>query len=153
MRPVVRCSALALVAAVAGCDAKPPLVTKCTGQSHMSRTGPALVGLEYGTQATPIPLDSVQFSDWAAEKAVVVQHLTAARTATNTVEVTARLISCADEPIALRVRTSFLDAAQAPTEAASAWQTVFVQPHLTATYSERSISTQVSHYLLEITPP
>jgi len=144
---------LALFSLLAGCTAKPPLVSQCTGQSRMGRTGPALVGLEYGTQSSPIPLDSVQFSNWSAERAVSLQRLTAARTATNTVEVTARFVSCANQSISFRVRTSFLDSNQAPTEPASAWQTVFVQPHLTATYSERSLSTQVSHYLLEITPP
>jgi hypothetical protein len=135
-----------------GCASKPPLVAECKGQGHAGRSGPALVGLEYGTQSTPIPLDSVQFSQWSAEKSVSVQQIVAARTPTNTVEVTARFISCSNGPLAIRVRTAFLEASQSPAEAASAWQTVYLQPHLTATYSERSISTKVRNYMLEIMP-
>jgi hypothetical protein len=152
MRPAIAFSVAVTAVMLAGCAAKPPLVTECLRQGHAGRPGPALVGLKYGTQATPIPLDSVQFSDWGAEKTVSVQDLHASRTATNTVEVTARFISCSDVATSIRVRTSFLGANQAPTEPASAWQTVYLEPHLTATYTENSVSTGVSDYLIEIMP-
>lgn len=138
---------------LAACAARPPLVAQCTGQSHRARPGPALVGLKYGTQATPIPLDSVQFSNWAAERAVSVQSLFAHRTPTNTVEVVARFVSCSDRPMTLRVRTSFFNASHAPTEPVSAWKTVYLEPHLLSTYTERSMSTNVSDYLIEVTSP
>lgn len=131
----------------------PPLVTECTRPpAHADRGGPALVGEPYGMQATPIPLNSVQFSNWNVAKTVAVQHLFASRTATNTVAVSARFISCTDAPFSIRVRTSFLDANQAPTEPASVWQTVMLQPHATSTYEERSISPRVANYLIEIAP-
>lgn len=152
MRRAISLALLASMTALAGCAATPPLVAQCTGQSHAGRPGPALVGLKYGTQATPMPLDSVQFSGWAAEKTVSVQALYASRTPTNTVQVIARFVSCSDEPTSIRVRTSFLGANQAPTEPASAWQTVYLEPHLTATYTEDSISTDASDYLIEIMP-
>jgi hypothetical protein len=94
----------------------------------------------------------VQFTNWETARSLSIQRLSAARTSTNTVEVGARFVSCLDMPFSIRVRTSFMDAKQAPTEGASAWQTVYLQPHLTASYSERSISTNVSNYLIEITP-
>jgi hypothetical protein len=153
MRALVRCSAIALVIAVTSCTNQPPLVARCNRFSSGGRAGqPALVGLEYGEQASPIPLNSIQFSNWDAARSLSVQRLAASRTPTNTVEVAARFVSCSDIPFAVRVRTSFLDANQAPTEAASAWQTVYLQPHLTATYSERSISTGAKNYLLEVMP-
>ena len=141
-----------VVLSLAACAAKPPLVTQCTKQGRQGRGGPALVGLTYGTQATPIPLNSVQFSNWNVERSVSIQQLWATRTATNTVNVMARLISCADQPFAIRVRTSFLDSNQAPAEPASAWKTVFLQPRATAVYSENSTSRDVVNYLIDVAP-
>jgi hypothetical protein len=134
-----------------GCVTQPPLVTECRRPMKGDRTvGPALVGHEYGPQTTPIPLDSVQFSSQATANSLAVQNLYAAHTPGNTTSVTARLISCADASFTVRVRTSFMDDNQAPTEPASAWQTVSLQPHLTATYAENSTSQNVANYLIEI---
>jgi hypothetical protein len=130
----------------------PPLVVQCSGPEKGNRGGPALVGQEYGMQATPIPLNSVQFSNWTTVKNFSVQRLYASRTASNTVQVTVRFVSCADNPLAIKVRTSFLDANQAPTEPMSAWQTVFLQPRLTTVYEEKSTSRSVANYLIEIAP-
>lgn len=152
MRRSIFVSSIAAAAILVGCASKPPLVSKCLKQGHVGRPGPALVGLKYGTQATPIPLDSVQFSGWRTERSVSVQALYATRTPTNTAVVIARFVSCADAPISIRVRTSFLDADQAPAEPASAWQTVYLEPHLTATYTEKSVSAKASDYLIEIMP-
>jgi hypothetical protein len=145
---------MGVVLLLTGCATKAPLVTRCSmPRGGGDRAGmPALVGLQYGEQATPIPLNSVQFSSWSAAKTLAVQRLSAARTATNTVEVAARFVSCSDQPQTVQVRTSFLDANQAATEAPSAWQTVYLQPHLTANYSERSTATTVQSYLIEISP-
>jgi hypothetical protein len=127
-------------------------VTQCKWPMKGERSGgPALVGHEYGPQTTPIPLNSVQFSNISAAQSLAVQNLYAARTAADTTSVTARLISCSDTSFAVRVRTSFMDANQAPTEPTSAWQTVFLQPHLIATYAENSTSRDVANYLIEIT--
>ena len=152
MRHVAVPSLFAAVALLAGCAESPPLVTQCLRQGSGGRPGPALVGLKYGTQATPIPLDSVQFSGWGAERSVAVQALYASRTPTNTVQVVARFVSCADTPSTIQVRASFLDADQAPSEPTSAWQTVYLEPHLTATYTVNSVSTGASDYLIEIMP-
>jgi hypothetical protein len=154
----MKLTALGIVAALygplTGCAVQghPPLVVQCSAPAKGDRSGPALVGQEYGTQATPIPLNSVQFSNWDTVKELSVQRLFAARTSSNTVQVTARFISCADTVLAIRVRTSFLDANQAPTEPASAWQTVFLQPRLTTVYAEKSTSQSVANYLIEIAP-
>jgi hypothetical protein len=142
---------IAAVLALTGCVTQPPLVTQCKWPMKGNRTqGPALVGHEYGPQTTPIPLNSVQFSNINAAQSLAVQNLYAARTAADTTSVTARLISCSDTGLAVRVRTSFMDANQAPAEPTSAWQTVFLQPHLTATYAENSTSRNVENYLIEI---
>ncbi len=150
--PVAVVIASAMLACL-GCVVQPPLVTQCKWPPKGDRTaGPALVGHEYGPQTTPIPLNSVQFSNTATANRLAIQDLFAAHTAANTTAVTARLISCADTVFAVRVRTSFLDESQAPTEPASAWKTVFLQPHLTATYAENSTSRGVANYLIEIMP-
>jgi hypothetical protein len=153
MRRQVYAGAL-MVVMLAGCATKAPLVSRCSMPlGGGDRAGmPALVGLQYGEQATAIPLNSVQFSSWDAAKTLAVQRLSAGRTAANTVEVAARFVSCSNQPQTVRVRTSFLDANQAATEAPSAWRTVYLQPHLTANYSERSTATTVQSYLIEISP-
>ena len=116
------------------------------------RSGPALVGHAYGMQSSPIPLDAVQFTDASLWERIAVQHLSAARNAANTVEVAARLVNCTDSTQVIGLRSSFMDGAQRPTEPASAWQTVHLQPRSTATYTESSTSTQARHYLLEVRP-
>jgi hypothetical protein len=151
MKSILVYAAIGAVLALTGCVTQPPLVTQCKWPMKGDRTaGPALVGHEYGPQTTPIPLNSVQFASVDAAKSLAVQNLFAARTAGNTTSVTARFISCSDVTLAVRVRTSFMDTNQAPTEPASAWQTVFLQPHLIATYAENSTSRNVANYLIEI---
>lgn len=65
-------------------------------------------------------------------------------------QVTARFVSCSDAPLVLRVRTSFMDSNQFPTEPTSAWQPVHIQPRTIAHYSESSIATNVGYYLIEV---
>lgn len=144
--------AILVITSLWGCVGKMPLVTECGLMVHGGRAGPALVGVEYGRQFTPIPLNSVQFSDWSAVRSLAVQRLFASRTPTSTVQVTARFVSCLDQPTALLVRTSFLDESQAPSEPTSAWKTVLLEPRLTSVYSETSTSTDVANYLIEIMP-
>jgi hypothetical protein len=135
-----------------GCAIKgqPPLVVECEKPAKGDRPGPALVGMEYGMQATPIPLDSVQYGDHAASKSIAVQRIFAKRTPGDTVQITARFVSCSDEQVRLLVRTSFLDSDQSPAEPTSAWRTVILQPRTISNYVESSTSAAVSHYLIEI---
>ena len=114
------------------------------------RPGPALVGQGYGMTMTPLPLNSVQFSSKGLSRTMAVQSLYAARTPTNTVEVSARFLSCADKPATVMVRTSFMRASTAPAEAPSAWKTVYLQPRAIAMYSELSVSTDTAIYLIEV---
>ena|SRR5260221_565352 len=151
MKSILAYVVVTAMVGLTGCVTQPPLVTQCKWPMGGDRTaGPALVGHEYGPQTSPIPLNSVQFSSVDAAKSLAVQNLFAARTPGNTTSVTARFISCSAVTVAVRVRTSFMDANQAPTEPASAWQTVFLQPHLIATYAENSTSRNVANYLIEI---
>jgi hypothetical protein len=154
MNTLVISTALTLLAACsAGCVSQhPPLVVKCGRSGGGHALGAALIGQEYGLQATPIPLNAVQFSSWDTTKSLSVQHLYAARTPANTVAVTARFVSCSDAPFNVRVRTSFVDTNQAPTEPVSAWKTIYLQPRLTAVYSEYSTSSSAASYLIEVAP-
>ena len=152
MQPFAVALATLLMISAWGCVGQPPLVTECSQSMKGDRTGPALVGVEYGRRATPIPLNSVQFSEWPSARAVAVQRLYAARTPTSTVQVTARFVSCLDDPTTLLVRTSFLDESQAPSEPTSAWKSILLEPRLTTVYSETSTSTDVANYLIEIMP-
>jgi len=76
---------------------------------------PALVRTALrGNKPPPFPEFGVQFSSWSAAETLAVQRLSAGRTATNTVEVAARFVSCSDQPQTVRVRTSFLEPIKPP---------------------------------------
>ena len=79
-----------------------------------------------------------------------VSFVEARRTETDTVEVVARVVNCGKEPLQLQLRTSFLSAAQSPTEPTSSWQRIYVAPKSTGVYTEKSISRDVAHYLIEV---
>ncbi len=111
--------------------------------------GHALVAQEYGA-ISPIPLDAVEFTDAALSKEVAVQFLQARRTATNTVQVNARMINCTDSTLVIGVRTSFMDKDTTPTEAETAWQNLVLQPRSMGTYQESSLSNGVEFYVVEL---
>lgn len=146
----------ALLAAAVGlpaCAPMPgpaPVVADCHLPSTQERPGPALVGQRYGMAMTPIPLDSVQFGGPETARAMAVQNLYATRTPTGTVQVSARFVSCLDQPASVRVRTSFVRADTSPAEAPTPWRLVFLEPRATALYSELSASTDASAYLIEV---
>ncbi len=122
-------------------------------QSPDQKGKPALVGKKYGMAMTPIPLDAVQFTNKPLAETVAVQSVAASRTPTDSVQVTSRFVNCTDTTTNMQVRTSFMDASQAPTEPVSAWRTVIIQPRATAIYQENSIGRgTVTHYLIEVAP-
>jgi hypothetical protein len=129
----------------------PPLVAECESGPEGGRSGPALVGVKYGWQSTPLPLDSVQYSNVGLTKSIVVQGLYASVTATGTVQVNARFVSCVDEPVAISVRTAFLLDNTAPAEPTSAWERIIIQPRLTAVYDESSMSVDAANFMIEVT--
>lgn len=99
---------------------------------------------------TPIPLESIQLIDKGLSRKIVAQGVEARRTETDTIEVVARVVNCGKEPLQLQLRTSFLSAAQSPTEPTSSWQRIYVAPKSTGVYTEKSISRDVAHYLIEV---
>lgn len=147
--------AASMVSLLTACATPPDhKVVECSAPAKSGRApGPALVGASYGMEMTPIPLDAIQFTNAALWQQVAVQQVSASRTATDRVEVVARLVNCTDKVVIISARTSFMDERTAPTEPISAWQRVFIQPRSTALYSEKSISPdRVRHYLIEVAP-
>ena len=150
-RPLLLTAALLMQAcAPAPLAGRPPVVAQCETPIGGERPGPALVGQAYGMAMTPLPLNSVQFGSDAASRSMAVQNLYAARTATSTVEVSARFLSCLDKPTTVLVRTSFLRENSAQAEPPSAWKAVYLEPRATAVYSEMSTSIDAAHYLIEV---
>ena len=146
---------MAVTLSMGGCvtvASVPDAVVTCTvPAARPAARGAALVGEQYGLSMSAIPIDAVLFTDNAIANTVAVQALYAARTPTESVQVTARFVNCADHPVAVRARTSFLRANQAPSEPMSAWQTVIVRPRATGIYTENSIGrAEVASYLIEI---
>ena len=99
---------------------------------------------------TPIPLESIQLIDKTLSRKIVAQGVEARRTETDTVEVVARVVNCGKDPLQLQLRTSFLSAGQSPTEPVSSWQRIYLAPKSTGVYTEKSISRDVAHYLIEV---
>jgi hypothetical protein len=128
-------------------------VVKCKARKARKSApyaGPALVA-NVPNAMTPIDLNAVQFTDKTLTREVIVEGLFARRTETDTVEVTARLVNCTDEPLQVQARSSFMDEAQAPTEPTSMWTKVFIPPRGTGVYRERSMARdQVQYYLIEL---
>lgn len=127
-----------------------PVVAKCGEMQLTDRAGPALVGQTYGRKMTALPVNSVQFDSANTSQSVAVQHLSAARSEVNTVQVSARLLSCMSEPLTVRVRTSFFGSDQQPLEQPSAWQELYFAPRTIAIYQETSVSPDATGYLIEI---
>lgn len=98
----------------------------------------------------PIPLESLQIIDKKLSRKIVAQGIEARRTETDTVEVVARVVNCGKDPLQLQLRTTFLTATQSPSEPTSSWQRIFLAPKSTGVYSEKSISRDVAHYLIEV---
>lgn len=147
---LLSCAALLSSGAV---EARENRMAKCNiraARAGETPPGPALVA-NVPNSLTPIDLNAVLMTDKNARKNVVVEGLFARRTEMNTLEVVARFFNCTKQPIALQVRSNFMDAAQIPTEQASVWKTVFLSPRATAIYQEKSISSNnVSAYLVEL---
>ena len=143
---------LLLLVTAYGCANKPgvKMVVECKTPVDINTRGPALVGEGYGLKMTSIPLDALQFTDATIASSVAVQAIRATRSATDTVNVTARIVNCTDKPINVRARTSFMDKNQVPTEPVSAWKILFLSPKATTVYQELSTTDNVSHYLVEL---
>lgn len=114
--------------------------------------GPALVA-NVPSSMSPIDLNAVLFTDKKLARSAIVEGLFAQRTPVGGLHVTARLVNCTSKSLVVQVRSNFMDANQLPTEAASAWKTVYLSPRATAVYDENSIGrSTVNHYLLELRP-
>ena len=136
-----------------GCTLPPgqgPVVSQCGPVANARPAGAALVGQPYGAAMTPMPLNSVQFGAADLAKAMAVQNLYAARTATGTVQLNVRFVSCLDVPASVLVRTSFMRTDTSPAEAPTPWKLVHLPPRATALYSELSASLDATTYLVEV---
>lgn len=143
----------AAFAGLSGCatvPGEPPVVVECKTATDSVRTGAALVGQSYGMSMTPIPINSVQFGSDVAARSMAVQAIFAQRTDTDMVQVNARLVSCLNTQSIARVRTSFLRANMAPSEAVTPWKVVILEPKATAVYTEMSTNSAAAAYLIEI---
>jgi hypothetical protein len=142
---------LPLLGACAPAAATRKPVVECGFPTEGAPTGPALVSRVYGAMS-PIPLNAVQFTDHDLAKQLVVQSLRSDRTATSTLQVSARLVNCLDRAQAVNARTSFLGLDDAPAEPDSGWQTVVLQPRSSAVYRQASTATDVQAFLVELRP-
>ncbi|MBC7495658.1 MAG: hypothetical protein H7243_00640 [Sphingomonadaceae bacterium] len=114
--------------------------------------GAALVANVPGSM-TPIDLNAVLMTDKKLTHQVVVEGLFAQRDDGGGLRVVARLVNCTSEALAVQARSNFMDANQLPTEAASAWRTIYLSPRATGTYEERALGGRaVAAYLIELRP-
>ena len=146
--------AIALLAASAPALAENRPLKCYTGRARSAPagSGPALVA-NVPRSLTPIELSTVLFTDKKLGKSVIVEELAARRTEVNGLNVVARFVNCTKKPITIQARANFLDAMQLPTEASSAWRTIFISPLATAVYQENSIATtKVAAFFVELRP-
>jgi hypothetical protein len=137
--------------AVAQAPVRPQVQLKCDfSKANRPAASQALIAPLSQGAFTPIPLETVQLIDKTLSRKIVAQGVEARRTETDTVEVVARLVNCGKDPLQLQLRTSFLSAGRSPTEPTSSWQRIYVAPKSTGIYTEKSISRDVAHYLIEV---
>jgi len=154
---IASCSLLAL-SFLLGCTTAPPAPVDQTlrcrpPEAGKAASGPAWVTLGYGTGAEPIPLNAVLFTHNPLAENVAVQSLTSSRTPGGTVQVTARLLNCSDQPMMIRARTAFLGRSGPPAEVVSAWQPVALPAKASTLYMESSLRGEgVESFLIEIGP-
>ncbi len=114
--------------------------------------GPALVANVPGSM-TPIDLNAVLMTDKKLARQVIVEGLFAQRGGTGGLRVIARLVNCTSEPLVVQARSNFMDANQLPTEAASAWRTIYLSPRAMGVYEENALGgPKVAAYLIELRP-
>jgi hypothetical protein len=154
MKFFVNTSAALLIATLSCANASAAgLVTQCSNFKNRTRQPEATVTLQSLAPGalTPIPLDTVRMLDKKTAKQVFVQSVDARRTRTQTVEVMTRVLNCTKHPIEIVARTHFFDANQYPTEPASAWHLLVLQPGALTVYSERSIgAASVANFHIEM---
>lgn len=114
-------------------------------------SGPAPAEAPGQPGPTPMPVNSVNITDFGMTNKIWVESTNARRTPTGTVEVWARLVNCTDFPLQIEGRTHFLDEARAPAEEASAWSRVFLPPRTHGVYREASTGVgAVRFYYVEV---
>lgn len=100
---------------------------------------------------TPIPLDQIQILDPTLIPQVMVQSAGAGRTATNTLQVQARMVNCTDATIAVEARTHFIAPSGASNEPISAWKRIDIPQRGLGVYAESSMgTTQADKFLVEV---
>lgn len=150
---------LLIVAAMLAGTAAPALATDnkvVSCKTYMARwakrTGGSALVANVPSSMTPIDLNAVLFTDKKLDRQVIVEGLFAQRTPVGGLRVMARLVNCTDKQLVVQARSNFMDANQLPTEAASAWRTLYLSPRATSVYVENSVGPQVGAYLIELRP-
>jgi hypothetical protein len=112
--------------------------------------GPALVA-NVPSSMTPIDLNAVLFTDKKLSKSVVVETVQAMRVPSQDLKIFARFVNCSKNNLTVQVRTNFLNATQAPSEAPTPWRTLFISPKATSGYEDISISgAKVGAFYIEL---
>ena len=150
---------LGLALGLAGCQPKVQVATIqpepiCNFNVQVAQRQAAPAPAEVPPQAaalTPMPVNSVNITDYRITNKIMVESTNARRNPTGTVEVFARLVNCTDYPLQIEGRTHFLDEGQAPVEEVSAWGRIFLSPRSYGVYKESSIDVaRVRFYYVEI---
>ncbi|MBU6166270.1 MAG: hypothetical protein KGQ52_09055 [Alphaproteobacteria bacterium] len=153
--PAAPALALALAATAHPATAAENRVVTCDTWKARAAPAPAGAALNASVPAAmaPISLNSVQFTDRRLGRRLVVAGVQAVRSGHHGLIVHVRLVNCRSQPLAVQLRSHFLDAGQLPTEPASAWRTLFLSPRATAAYQESSwAGPRVAAFLVELRP-
>lgn len=130
------------------------LLAGCQTVSHEG----AQLGVRVNDQMAPtarIMYDQVVILDKSLQSAqagkLAIESQGARRNATGTLNVIVQVRNRTDYPQVIEARTSFFDSAFAPSEKASGWTRVHLDPNGIGTYQESSLgAAQVAHYYVEV---
>ena len=99
---------------------------------------------------TGVRFNNASITDPSLRGKVAIQNTGSSRSATGTAQVWVQIRNRTDYAMQLEARTQFYDSHKAPIGKPSGWQRVVLSPNTIQTYRENSVSTDVSHYFVEI---
>ncbi|CAK0750748.1 DUF3455 domain-containing protein [Azospirillaceae bacterium] len=143
---------ISIASALGGCSGPRGVALKCDASAiaDQRRLVDPADGQDHEGFMLDVPINSSSILNPEIEEKIYIKPIKARRSPAGTVEIFTQVVNCTDEPLQVEARTQFYDKDRAPSEAASGWRRVILQPRSASPYKESSIGREeVSSYGIE----
>lgn len=104
-----------------------------------------------GEEPFALPINTVHFADKKTAKKIIVESVSAERTAADGVQVNVRFYNKGKKPMRIAVRSSFFDQQDRLSETPGVWKTVHILPKSFASYAAISMPRHdVAGFIIEV---